>query len=95
MAKKEKRISLYKKIWCKIRYWQSLYDVSDTELVLKESTARRRCIEYHEPTMSFIEKSAAFPEIMTLSPAHSQYRIPVRLEAWNAVILGLFRRLHQ
>ncbi len=32
MAKKEKRISLYKKIWCKIRYWQSIYDVSDTEL---------------------------------------------------------------
>lgn len=30
--KREKRIALYKKIWCKIRYWQSLKDVTDTEL---------------------------------------------------------------
>ena len=27
--KREKRIALYKKIWCKIRYWQSLRDISD------------------------------------------------------------------
>ena len=32
MMKKEKRIAIYKKIWCKIRYWQNLKDVSDTEL---------------------------------------------------------------
>ena len=31
-TKKEKRISLYKKVWCKIRYWQSLRDVTDEEL---------------------------------------------------------------
>ncbi len=30
--RKEKRISLYKKIWCKIRYWQNLKDISDSEL---------------------------------------------------------------
>lgn len=30
--KKEKRITLYKKIWCKIRYYQQLYDISDTDL---------------------------------------------------------------
>ena len=30
--KEDKRIPLYKRIWCKIRYWQSLRDVSDSEL---------------------------------------------------------------
>lgn len=30
--KKDKRIPIYKKIWCKIRYWQSLKDISDNEL---------------------------------------------------------------
>lgn len=62
---------------------------------LKRSTARRRRTYYHNPTMSFIEKSTALPEIMTLSPTHSQYRIPVREEAWKAVILGLFSLLLQ
>lgn len=32
MAKKTQRITLYKRIWCKIRYWQNLKDVSDSEL---------------------------------------------------------------
>ena len=29
---KNKRIPLQKKIWCKIRYWQNLNDISDEEL---------------------------------------------------------------
>lgn len=29
---KSKRIPLQKEIWCKVRYWQNLYDVSDEEL---------------------------------------------------------------
>lgn len=29
---KNKRIPLQKTIWCKIRYWQNLHDVSDEEL---------------------------------------------------------------
>lgn len=41
---------------------------------------------FHKATMSFIEKSTALPEIITLSPAHSQYRMPVRADAWKAVI---------
>lgn len=31
-VKKEKRITLQKKIWCKIRYYQQLYDISDADL---------------------------------------------------------------
>ena len=29
---KDKRIPLYKQVWCKIRYWQMLYDISDENL---------------------------------------------------------------
>ncbi len=36
---------------------------------------------FHKATMSFIEKRTAFPEIITVSPMHSQYRIPLREEA--------------
>ena len=32
MAKKTTRITLYRRIWCKIRYWQQLKEVSDAEL---------------------------------------------------------------
>lgn len=32
MAKKNQRITLYKRIWCKVRYWQSLRDIPDAEL---------------------------------------------------------------
>ena len=43
--KKEKRVTIYKKIWCKIRYWQSLKDISDRELAaylqVCERTLRR------------------------------------------------------
>ncbi len=30
--KKMPRITLYKKVWCKIRYWQNLRDIADAEL---------------------------------------------------------------
>ena len=46
MAKKEKRISLYKKVWCKIRYWQSLKDVSDTELAVYLKVCERTLRDY-------------------------------------------------
>ncbi|MBP3268032.1 MAG: hypothetical protein J6M07_06910 [Ruminococcus sp.] len=44
--KKEKRITIYKKIWCKIRYWQSLKDVSDTELAAYLQVCERTLREY-------------------------------------------------
>ena len=62
---------------------------------IKESAAIKAAPIYYKATMSFIEKSAALPEIMTLSSAQSQYRIPVRWEAWKAVMRDLFSRLHQ
>ena len=30
--KKSKRIPLQKEIWCKVRYWQNINDVSDKDL---------------------------------------------------------------
>ncbi len=46
MAKKEKRISIYKKIWCKIRYWQSLKDISDSELAANLKVCDRTLRDY-------------------------------------------------
>ena len=44
--KKDKRITIYKKIWCKIRYWQSLKDVSDTELAAYLQVCERTLRDY-------------------------------------------------
>ena len=44
--KKEKRVTIYKKIWCKIRYWQSLKDVSDTELAAYLQVCERTLRDY-------------------------------------------------
>ena len=44
--KKEKRITIYKKIWCKIRYWQSLKDVSDTEFAAYLQVCERTLRDY-------------------------------------------------
>ncbi len=48
--KKEKRIALYKKIWCKIRYWQSIKDVTDAELAA--------CLRVSERTLHEYDKNA-------------------------------------
>ena len=64
-------------------------------LITKKSAAIKAAPIFHKATMSFIEKSTAFPEIITLSPMHSQYRIPVREEAWKAVMSGLFSLMLQ
>ena len=44
--KKQKRIAIYKKIWCKIRYWQSLKDVSDSELAAYLNVCERTLRDY-------------------------------------------------
>ena len=44
------RITLYKLIWCKIRYWQSLHDVSDADLAA--------CMAVGERTLRNYDKSA-------------------------------------
>ena len=46
MAKKNLRITLYKRIWCKIRYWQNLRDVTDTELASYLQVGERTLREY-------------------------------------------------
>ena len=46
MAKKTARITLYRKIWCKIRYWQNLRDVSDAELASYLQVGERTLHEY-------------------------------------------------
>ncbi len=44
--KKEKRIAIYKKIWCKIRYWQNLKDISDSELAAYLHVCERTLRDY-------------------------------------------------
>lgn len=44
--KKPKRIPIYKSIWCKIRYWQMIYDMSDEELALILGIGNRTIREY-------------------------------------------------
>lgn len=46
MAKNTKRITLYKHIWARIRYWQNLRDVSDTELASYLQVGERTLHEY-------------------------------------------------
>lgn len=45
MAKKA-RITLYRKIWCKIRYWQNLKDISDAELASYLQVGERTLHQY-------------------------------------------------
>ena len=46
MAKKVARITLYRKIWCKIRYWQQLKEVSDAELASYLQVGERTLHQY-------------------------------------------------
>ena len=45
MAKKA-RITLYRRIWCKIRYWQQLKEVSDAELASYLQVGERTLHQY-------------------------------------------------
>lgn len=44
--RREKRITIYKLIWCKIRYWQSLKDVTDSEIAAFLQVGERTLKEY-------------------------------------------------
>lgn len=46
MAKNSKRITLYKQIWARIRYWQNLRDVSDAELANALQVCERTLRDY-------------------------------------------------
>ena len=57
MAKKAQRITLYKHIWCKIRYWQSLKDVTDAELASYLQVCERTIRDYdHSARCLTLEK---------------------------------------
>lgn len=45
-AKKVQRITLYKLVWARIRYWQSLRDIPDSELAAYLQVAERTLHEY-------------------------------------------------
>ncbi len=42
----KENISLYKKVWCRIRYWQSLYDISDSTLAEYLNVCERTLRDY-------------------------------------------------
>lgn len=50
MAKKTQRITLYKHIWARIRYWQNLRDISDSELAA--------CLQISDRTLKEYDRSA-------------------------------------
>ena len=57
VAKKTARITLYKHIWCKIRYWQSLKDVTDAELASYLQVCERTIRDYdHSARCLTLEK---------------------------------------
>ena len=45
-AKKTQRITLYRRIWCKIRYWQQLREISDAELASYLKVGERTLHQY-------------------------------------------------
>ena len=69
------RITLYKKVWCKIRYWQNLRDIADAELAAALQIGERTLHEYDkcakhitlEKVDNFLEVNhMALDELMTL-----------------------------
>ena len=73
--KKMPRITLYKKVWCKIRYWQNLRDIADAELAADLQVGERTLHEYDkcakhitlEKVDNFLEVNhMALDELMTL-----------------------------
>lgn len=46
MSRKIERITLYRLIWCKIRYYQQLHDISDEELARSLNVHIRTLHEY-------------------------------------------------
>ena len=46
MAKKTQRITLHRRIWCKIRYWQQLKEVSNAELASYLQVGERTLHQY-------------------------------------------------
>lgn len=60
MKAKKKDIALYKQIWCKIRYYQQLHDLSNADLAAYIGVCERTLSEYDKNaeniTLGKIEK---------------------------------------
>ena len=62
--KRTPRITLYKKVWCKIRYWQNLRDVSDAELAAALQVGERTLHEYDKSAKNItLEKIDNFLDV--------------------------------
>ena len=62
--RKDKRIALYKIIWCKIRYWQNLRDITDAELAAALQIGERTLHEYDKNAKNItLEKIDGFLEV--------------------------------
>ena len=62
--KKTQRIALYKIIWCKIRYWQNLRDITDAELAAALQVGERTLHEYDKNAKNItLEKIDSFLEL--------------------------------
>jgi len=62
--RKEQRIALYKMIWCKIRYWQNLRDITDSELAAALQLGERTLHEYDKSAKNItLEKIDNFLDV--------------------------------
>ncbi len=65
--KKTQRIALYKIIWCKIRYWQNLRDITDAELAAALQVGERTLHEYDKSAKNItLEKIDSFLELYNM-----------------------------
>ncbi len=46
MKSKKQEIALHKKVWCKIRYYQQLHDLSNKDLAAFIGVSERTLLEY-------------------------------------------------
>lgn len=68
--KKSKRIPLQKAIWCKLRYWQRLQDISDADLACYLGCTERTLHNYDaDPSALTLKTVDSFLQVndMTLS----------------------------
>ena len=67
---KTKRIPLQKMIWCKVRYWQSLHDISNEELEYREKVTVEYLGQYTEDAEPS-DSSQSAPEESNLNHAET------------------------
>jgi len=70
---KQKRIPLHKQIWCKIRYYQQLNDISDEDMAsylgccsktLRNYDRNAKCLTLHDVDMFLYMNNITLEELM-------------------------------